>query len=118
MLFLLKKINFSNFYFFCLFCIKFLPVVGIGYSEMLDALSLNGSSSEFSGFSYVEEIQTVSRAGTSASAKPVSRLLGSKQKLKSVAVRPAVAKGKSSSTSVSKKSSDVNKKSSDTHKKS
>ena len=51
-------------------------------------------------------------------AKPVSLPSCSKQKLKSVAVRPAVAKGKSSSTSVSKKSSDVNKKSSDTHKKS
>ena len=93
-------------------------MVGIEYSEMSDALSLHGSSSEFSGFSDVEDIQTVSRAGTSASAKPVSRPSGSKQKLKSVAVRPAVTKGKSSSTSVSKKSSDVNKKSSDTHKKS
>ena len=57
-------------------------MVGIEYSEMSDALSLHGSSSEFSGFSDVEEIQTVSRAGTSASAKPVSRPSGSKQKLK------------------------------------
>ena len=41
-----------------------------------------------------------------------------KQKLKSVAVRPAAAKGKSSSTSVSKTSSDIYRKSSNTHEKS
>ena len=50
----------------------------------------------------------MSHVGTSALAKPVSRSLVPKQKLKSVAVRPAV----------SKKSSDIYRKSSDTHEKS